>query len=121
VNYVELPEYSSLALPADQSASPFPLNSVTPTPLQRLAARLHRHAVAPRGYRFVANIAAAQLQYAVRAIRRVSVAGELQLRTPAVDEAGQPVLDAALYIRTHLPEPVEFWTVFRSLSHRHAA
>jgi len=107
------------------SAEVYPASSASippaPTALERLVARLHRTAVAPRGYRFVANIDVVDFTRAVRTVGQVAVAGELRLITPAVDDAGNPVPDVALYVRDHLPEPEEFWHAFQLLCDRHAA
>lgn len=90
-----------------------------PSALENLVARIHRRHVAPRGFRFVANIDLTDFSRAVRAVRQSPVASALRLITPAVDDAGQPVPDGALYIREGLPEPESFWILFHSLGHEH--
>ena len=84
-------------------------------------ARIHRSSVAPWGYRFVGNIDLADFTRAVRAVRQTATTGDLRLITPAVDEAGDPVPDVALYVRECLPEPEAFWKAFHALGQRHAA
>jgi hypothetical protein len=122
MNYYELPEYASLApfitTPEFSASQNEP---VSPSPLMRLVAEIHRRAAAPRGYHYVANIAAAELAHALIAVKHASTAGELRLITLAVDNAGHPVSDVALYVRDNLPAPEAFWTAFHSLDHSHAA
>jgi len=118
MNYFELPEYASVA--------PFEIEAAvavapSPSPLERLVAGIHRRAVAPPGYRFVANIAAEDVDRARRTVRQVTIAGELRLVDSAVDAVGNPVPGAALYVRDHLPEPEAFWSVFGAPDRSHAA
>ena len=92
-----------------------------PSALERLVAGLHRRAAAPRGYRFVANIAVEDFARAVHAVKQVAIVSEVRLITPAVDDAGNMVSDIALYVRDDLPAPEAFWAVFYSLDEYHAA
>ena len=88
---------------------------------ENLVASVHRRALAPRGFRFVANLDLSDYERAVRAIRQTPMARTLRLVTPAVDAAGRPVPDVALYVRADLPEPESFWIIFHSLGHDDAA
>jgi len=118
MNYFELPEYASVApfeIEATVAVAP------SPTPLERLVAGIHRRAVAPPGYRFVANVAADDVDRAMRIVRQVTIAGELRLVPSAVDAVGDPVPGAALYVREHLPEPEAFWAAFGAPDRSHAA
>ena len=119
MNYLSLPEYADLA--AASTAPSFPSSHTSPSSLERLVANIHRRAAAPRGYRFVANIAVADFARAVRAVKLTETIGEVRLITPAVDDAGNHVPDIALYVRNHLPEPEFFWAMFHSLDQQHAA
>jgi hypothetical protein len=118
MNYFDLPELSAIA--------PFGSNTATRednarNALTRLAARIHRCAAAPQGYRFVANIAASALVRAVLAVKYTAGVEDVRLITPAVDEAGNPVDDIALYVRDELPDPTTFWAMFHSARETHAA
>ena len=122
MNYYELPEYASLApFEATPEDRPVQTAPASPSPLVRLVASIHRRAAAPRGYRYVANIAASGLAHALIAVKQASSENDLQLITPAVDDAGNPVSDIALYVRDELPDPAAFWSAFQSLGHSHAA
>jgi hypothetical protein len=122
MNYFEIPEFSS--------AAPFGSNAAfraavkedqARSSLERLAARIHRCAAAPEGYRFVANIAASTLARAMLAIKYCSGGDSLRLITPAVDDAGNPVDDIAVYVKAELPDPGAFWSMFHSASETTAA
>jgi hypothetical protein len=133
MNYFDLPEYASLSpfesvavrSPADDHDAavtrPAFDRGESATPLERLVAKFHRRAVAPRGYRYVANLGATDLERALLAIKYGSGDGELRLVTPAVDSAGNPVPDFALYVRDHLPDPTSFWLLFHSAAQTNAA
>ncbi|HET7537043.1 MAG TPA: hypothetical protein VFJ90_11345, partial [Candidatus Didemnitutus sp.] len=82
--------------------------------LERLAARIHRCAVAPQGYRYIANIAASSLSQAMLAVKYTAGTEDLLLITPAVDDAGNPVDDIAVYANDELPDPTAFWAMFHS-------
>src|SRR5262245_3815424 len=115
MNYFDLPEFSSAAPFGSNAAFRAAANeSRARNSLERLAARIHRSAAAPQGYRFVANIAAAALAHAMLAIKYSSGGEDLRLITPAVDDAGNPVDDIALYVREQLPDPTAFWTLLHS-------
>ncbi len=118
MNYLDLPEFAT--------AAPFGSNAESRATqahrsLSRLAARIHRCAAAPQGYRFVANIAASALARALVAVKYSSTSDDLRLITPAVDDAGNPVDDIALYVKNQLPDPAAFWTMFHSGSETSAA
>ena len=115
MNYFDLPEYATLAPFETVTGSRPSSNHVnSASPLERLVASIHRRNIAPQGYRYVANIDAADLARAMLAVKYASIAGELRLITSAVDNAGNAVSDIALYVRDHLPEPESFWSAFRS-------
>lgn len=68
------------------------------------------------GYRFVSNIAASDLDRALRAIKIAAPKGEMRLVLIACSDLGLPLKGAALYVLNHLPEPDLFWNIYRSLS-----
>lgn len=122
MNYFDLPEYATLAPFESVTGSP-PLSNhaASASTLEQLVASIHRHTTAPDGYRYVANIGAADLGRALLAVKYASIAGELRLIASAVDNAGNPVSDIALYVRDHLPEPESFWSAFHSPTQSSAA
>jgi hypothetical protein len=89
--------------------------------LARLVAGIHRQAVAPRGYRFAANIGAADRERALLALRYATGPGEVLLEPSAVDDAGNPVAGLALYVRYSIDEPRAFWAMFDTLGESRAA
>ncbi len=122
MNSLTLPEYADLAEADTVPSFPYSQPSFdSPSSLERLVANIHRRAAAPRGYRFVANIAVEDFARAVRAVKLTETIGEVRLITPAVDDAGNHVPDIALYVQNHLPEPEFFWAMFHSLDRQHAA
>jgi hypothetical protein len=68
------------------------------------------------GYRFVSNIAASDLDRALRAIKIAAPKGEMRLVLIACSDLGLPLKGAALYVMDHLPEPDLFWNTYRSLA-----
>ncbi|MBL9215620.1 MAG: hypothetical protein JNG83_09105 [Opitutaceae bacterium] len=122
MNYCDTADYSAVAALGAHLDSPKSENRhSSATSLARLVARIHRRAAAPLGYRFVANIAAANLARAVRAARATNVAGEVQLVASAVDDNGRPIAAVAVYVRANLPEPKAFWTAFHVRARDRAA
>ena len=122
MNSHDVPEYAGATAAAfeartDESGE----NSADVSSLERLVASIHRQARAPRGFRFVANIAAADRERALLALRYGADAGTILLEPSAVDEAGSPVEDLALYVRYSAPEPRAFWLLFHALGDRDAA
>jgi hypothetical protein len=71
---------------------------------------------APDGYRFVANIPAADLDRALRASRIAAPSGELRLVLIACSELGLPLKGAALYVLNRLPDPAFFWNLYQALA-----
>lgn len=82
----------------------------------RLLAPLHRTDDSQSGYRFVANIAAADLDRALQAVKMVAPGGEIRLVLIACSELGLPLKGAAVYVLNRLPEPESFWRMFHSLA-----
>src|SRR5437764_376568 len=118
----DLLETSSIApFETDPASRPCRNHDTSASPLDLFVARIHRGAAAPHGYRFVANVDAADLWRALFAVKYASRTGELRLITPAVDNAGNRVPEIALYVRDHLPEPESFWSMFYSLGQSNAA
>jgi hypothetical protein len=118
MNYFDMPEFATAAPFGSSSAS---RATQAHRSLSRLAARIHRCAAAPQGYRFVANIAASALARAMLAVKYSSITDDLRLITPAVDDAGNHVDDVALYVKKQLPDPTVFWAMFDSASESSAA
>lgn len=122
MNYFELPEFTSAApFGSDVAFRLAARETKARNSLERLAARIHRCSAAPQGYRFVANIAASALSRAMLAIKYCSAGEDLRLITPAVDDAGNPVDDVAVYVKDQLPDPAAFWVMFHSATETSAA
>ena len=68
------------------------------------------------GYRFITNIAAADVDRALRAARIAAPAGEIHLVLIAGPDLGLPLKGAALYVRNQMSRLDFFWHLFRNLS-----
>lgn len=68
------------------------------------------------GYRFVTNIAAADVDRALRAARIAAPAGEIHLVLIAGPDLGLPLKGAALYVRNEMSRLDFFWHLFRNLA-----
>jgi hypothetical protein len=67
------------------------------------------------GYRFVTNIAAADIDRALRAAKIAAPSGEIHLVLIASSDLGLPLKGAALYVRDQMSRLDFFWHLFRSL------
>ena len=83
------------------------------------ATKNHRHtepASVQSGYRFVTNIAAADVARALKAARMAAPCGEIHLVLIASSDLGLPLKGAALYVRDQVARLEFFWHLFRSLA-----
>jgi len=70
----------------------------------------------PPGYRFVTNIASADVDRALRAARIAAPSGEILLILIASADLGLPLKGAALYVRDQMSRLDFFWHLFRNLA-----
>lgn len=68
------------------------------------------------GYRFITNIASADVDRALRAAKIAAPPGDIQLVLIASSELGLPLKGAALYVRESSSRLDFFWHLFRTLS-----
>src|SRR5262245_35825335 len=89
------------------------------SPSTESATKISRHtepASVRSGYRFVTNIAAADVDRALRAARMAAPSGEIHLVLIASSDLGLPLKGAALYVRDQVARLDFFWHLFRSLA-----
>lgn len=68
------------------------------------------------GYRFVTNIAAADVARALKAARMAAPSGEIHLVLIGSADLGLPLKGAALYVRDQVARLDFFWHLFRVLA-----